>query len=646
MTSTAEPDVGTEPATPVMECDVVMKGGITSGVVYPKALSEIGATYRFRGIGGASAGAIGAAVGAAAEFGRDSGGFARMEALPAQVGDGRLAELFQPQQKTRPLLRLMLAATGADRPGVRRTGWRKYLAVVIAMFAAFPWASLLGLAPGIALVVYGTITGGPPGVLLIAAGVMLTVVGWLTAAVFRLKTHLTVHVPANLFGICRGLRTGNSPHPGFTEWLSTEIDEVAGLPPEARPLRFGHLWTRSLDLASIDTGERDIDLRMISTCLSQGRPYELPWDGRKFFYDPEIWTTLFPEDVMAALLSAPPPEPPPEEGETSSEWQWEEQHAAAHKPPLRRLPGPKHLPVIVATRLSLSFPLLISAVPLWTINYRSRRTRDTRDAYREALKSNTKPPTSGLEFAKLWFTDGGLCSNFPVHLFDAALARRPTFAINLGRFSPGQPIDQDQTRNVEYARSNSHRLLPPHVPIPDRGVAAVGGFASAAINTARTWQDSSQLDLPGFRDRIVRVLHTKHEGGMNLHMDGDTINGLADRGRAAGKIMVDQFTQPRYPLGNPTATGWDNHRWVRYRALLSCLPAWLTSYSRGRRALDIDPAHPPAYRLTKRSQQLAADLTEALDKAAAVLEAADEDALADLTGAPRPQGLIRRIPQI
>src|SRR5580658_3108667 len=123
MTSTSTSEI---PVAPAKQCDVVMKGGITSGVVYPKALSKIGASYRFRGVGGASAGAIGAAIGAAAEFGRSSGGFARMAALPGQLGDGRLAALFQPQASTRPLLRLMLTATGHDRPGAQRSGLGKY----------------------------------------------------------------------------------------------------------------------------------------------------------------------------------------------------------------------------------------------------------------------------------------------------------------------------------------------------------------------------------------------------------------------------------------------------------------------------------------------------------------------------------------
>ena len=48
-------------ATKRPECDVVMKGGITSGIVYPRAIARLAAHYRLRSVGGASAGAIAAA---------------------------------------------------------------------------------------------------------------------------------------------------------------------------------------------------------------------------------------------------------------------------------------------------------------------------------------------------------------------------------------------------------------------------------------------------------------------------------------------------------------------------------------------------------------------------------------------------------
>ena len=610
-------------ATPAAECDVVMRGGITSGVVYPKALSEIAAAYRLRCVGGASAGAIGAAAGAAAEFGRGEGGFEKLMALPARLGDGRLAALFQPQRSTRSLLRLMLTATGNDRPGPARTGLSRYAAMVAALFAGFPLASLVGLAPGLALAVGGVFAGGVAGVLLVVAGVLLAVTGWVVAVAIRLVSKLTVDTPANLFGVCRGLGA-DAAHPGLTDWLANQLDDLAGLPAGAPPLLFGHLWTGSTDPAAVPAGERAIDLRVISTCLSQSRPYELPTQARLFFYEPETWRTLFPAGVIDALLGAPEPQPLP--GDDPEAWRREEEAAANHSPALRRLPAPEHLPVIVAIRMSLSFPLLISAVPLWTIDRRRSGER--------------------LVFAKLWFTDGGFCSNFPVHLFDAALATRPSFSINLGRFSEGQTPSPDEADNVEYSRTNTSGLLPPYEAIPERGFGAVAGFARAAVDTARGWHDSTQLNLPGFRDRIVRVLQTDSEGGLNLHMNGATIDRLADRGQAAGRIMVEQFTQPRYPVSAPVATGWENHRWVRYRALLSCLPAWLMSYSSGREGLDIAPEKPPSLPLSAPAQALATELTRALDAAAAVVANAEPGALEQLTAAPRPLGAIRRIPQI
>jgi len=94
-----------------LECDIVMKGGITSGVVYPHAVCELAQTYRFKSIGGTSAGAIAAAATAAAELGRAEGGFNELARLPAWIGSGRnLLDLFQPQRSTRRLYAVVRSA--------------------------------------------------------------------------------------------------------------------------------------------------------------------------------------------------------------------------------------------------------------------------------------------------------------------------------------------------------------------------------------------------------------------------------------------------------------------------------------------------------------------------------------------------------
>ena len=55
---------------PERYCDIVMKGGITSGLIYPRAVAELAEVYRFKNIGGTSTGAIAAALTAAAEYRR------------------------------------------------------------------------------------------------------------------------------------------------------------------------------------------------------------------------------------------------------------------------------------------------------------------------------------------------------------------------------------------------------------------------------------------------------------------------------------------------------------------------------------------------------------------------------------------------
>ncbi len=97
-------------------CDLVMKGGITSGVVYPPAIVKLAQHYHFKNIGGTSAGAIAAALTAAAEFRRRETGeserFDLLAQLPAALcekgdtDDTQLFRLFQPVYCYRTIKRL------------------------------------------------------------------------------------------------------------------------------------------------------------------------------------------------------------------------------------------------------------------------------------------------------------------------------------------------------------------------------------------------------------------------------------------------------------------------------------------------------------------------------------------------------------
>jgi predicted acylesterase/phospholipase RssA len=54
------------------KCDIVMQGGVTSSIVYPGLVCKL-AGNQFQQIGGTSAGAIAAALTAAAEYARRKG---------------------------------------------------------------------------------------------------------------------------------------------------------------------------------------------------------------------------------------------------------------------------------------------------------------------------------------------------------------------------------------------------------------------------------------------------------------------------------------------------------------------------------------------------------------------------------------------
>jgi hypothetical protein len=128
---------------PDRTCDIVMKGGITSGVVYPHAVCELAQSYRFKSVGGTSAGAIAAAATAAAEYGRSRAGFNRLAELPAWIGAaGNLRSLFQPRRSTQRLFAVLIAALEGG-------AWK---AGRVAAFRHLPEA-LFGGAAGLGLLV-------------------------------------------------------------------------------------------------------------------------------------------------------------------------------------------------------------------------------------------------------------------------------------------------------------------------------------------------------------------------------------------------------------------------------------------------------------------------------------------------------------
>ena len=207
--------------------------------------------------------------------------------------------------------------------------------------------------------------------------------------------------------------------------------------------------------------------------------------------------------------------------------------------PLYFMPLAPDIPLVIAARLSLSFPGLISAVPFQAVDW-------TRAEQHRGIVT-------------VWFSDGGISSNFPMRFFDTAWPSRPTFGINLA------PQHPDQPEMVRRPPPGTAGRLPRYVPI-----ASLGDFAAAILDTMQNWADSTQITMPGFRDRIVEVRQRANEGGMNLQMPPDVIDGLARRGNDAGKnLAVGDAATPPFDFAL--------HRWMRYRNAMASLDDLLTA---------------------------------------------------------------------
>lgn len=604
--------MSTDPG-PRRYCDLVMKGGITSGVVYPPAVVELSKVFHFKNIGGTSAGAIAAAVTAAAEFGRQHNvdGFSKLASLPTDLGkpitpkgDSLLLSLFRPQKQTTPLFRILVASLGTKR--------FKPIKIALAAIRNFPVWATLGAIPGLVFTylciccAYGIFRW-----ISVLVGLLLIILGLVIGVVIGLYRKVTHAIPENHYGLSRGFTEGPHNVPVLTPWLSNLINETAGLEADGRPLTFGDLWG-----PDDNNEEHLINLQMMTTNLTTGRPYRLPFTENIFYFDPAEWSKFFPKNVIDWLTANSADEGEPEfEG-------------------LRQLPMAKNLPVIVATRMSLSFPVLLSAIPLYARDFGRTREEDQ------------KPQ-------KTFFSDGGICSNFPVHFFDAPLPRWPTFAINLKPFHPDHPnepvfMPKHNTGGITETFTNFDQGSGPN---------RLFGFVGALINTVRNWNDNMQTRLPGYRDRIAHVSLNKTEGGINLNMPPELIVELGKRGEMAADLLIKHFTS----AADEIDLSWDNQRWVRYRSMMGLLEERLKEIefavnnpaADDRSYLELilreaDEA-PNSYKWKNRSQRTFAykATLELMALAAKWNSLLAEDPNATFTtGAPRPKPELRVRPQV
>ncbi|MBD0371166.1 MAG: patatin-like phospholipase family protein [Pyrinomonadaceae bacterium] len=592
------------------ECDLIMKGGITSGIVYPPLVIKLSRKYRFRNVGGTSAGAIAAAVTAAAEHGRRFGGlgsraFKQLNAVKDWLGQGsHLRDLFQPTPKTRPLLDIFLYFSDERRKGWNKRPWEAVKTIRRALkerdAAAFEEGSrelqmsghAVGFGAALALSVISilfyyllavwvqgrTISWMdvllPMLILIVAATAFAGFAGNWAGGIVGSGKHLyriiTQDLKENLFGICDGV-SGDRPFnsPPLTEWLDRQINILAGLPSGGEPLTFGQLWRQEKE-----TDKKQIDLTMVTSNLSQAQPYILPFEGTLFLFNVKEFEELFPPNVMKHMTKHSSAVKEIKTGPLTTRYTAPEGYCF--------LPEAKDFPVIIATRMSLSFPVLISAIPLYTIMLDKELIEAQRSGHEVVLQSK--------HMQKNLFSDGGICSNFPIHFFDSWLPRRPTFGVNLTSLPENKlddyepesklkvskdekkkkmevPIDnyslateqaaveisskgKKETEQAVFLPGIRDEVLPTWVDIP-----SLPRFLGEIFNIAQNYRDNTQALLPGYRERIVSIALSDKEGGLNLEMDSDIIKEVVTKGEMAGDKLLQYFK-------------FEQHQWVRFRVLV------------------------------------------------------------------------------
>jgi predicted acylesterase/phospholipase RssA len=613
----------------LLDCDVVMAGGVTSGIIYPGAIAVIARRYSFHSIGGTSVGAIAAAVTAAAEYGRRTGrnlnAFAGIHALAKSLGEqahdgrSRLFHLFTPEETTKPLLALVTPIFGAGGPLRQIAGFLRFT------LSAWQIASPVAIAMLAGIILVGALVFGGHlilSVIALIAAVSLVLAVWLGMLVFVLQRHWLRAWRVNGYGICTGnmapefsKQADHAAFEGLTPWMHRVVQAAAGLELDDPPVTFGNLWNAPTSAGSSTTVEdptapRAIDLAMIASDISRNRMVQLPFleTPSPIYVETAILDQYFPPCIAT----------------------WMKERAGVYDERIEkredviRLPKPQDLPIVFGARVSLSFPVLLSALPLMTPDFAKGRSAN-----------------GCVPLRRVWFSDGGLTSNFPVYFFDSPIPSRPTFCLNLVDFDAEAPevetseiaVDQDGARGKANANSGSDarkaiaepraaertaenrpKLTPSGDPHPGDKVwnlismnkgnrfspasftafdtapgAGIVSFLKTLLNTARFCRDNQMLIAPGVRDRVVNIALRDDEGGLNLDMDSRMIADLDLRGRAAGLLIAARFDPKakRDPeTGEANTEIFANHRWVRFRNFMAAFEDLTRRFATSRRKSD------------------------------------------------------------
>jgi hypothetical protein len=467
---------------------------------------------------------------------------------------------------------------------------RKIPHVISLAFIAFPVSALTGISP--VLIYIWRTRYNSRDFLEWAAIIAAAVTGLFLAWLCKLLWLALRDLPRAGFGVCSGLTQTHHPSAALTDWLTDLFDRLAGTALNGSNASKDSLLTfGNLEAAGIE-------LKMMTTNLSVRRPYTLPFsvhpdhperDGRYSFKIDE-WHGYFPQRVMTWLL--------------------EHTIEVPRNPGYRYLPDTGNFPVIVAVRMSLSFPLLLSAVPLYRQDW----------TYCD--------PTERDQLRRCIFSDGGISSNFPIHFFDSLLPTRPTFAIELEKYSSLRlKSTRDEDRVYMPKQANQGFLL------PIDPIDSLAGFLGAIVDSARNWQDNLQRILAGYRERTAHVALTDNEGGLNLNMDPSLIAELNHLGHVAGTRML----------------GFDlkEHQWrrflVAYARLEDTFERMNTSYTGGFETFL--NTYPPNTQSYKPTQQWFDEVHARLRQLIAVTASWKEHPLRTKGDIPRPDTDLRITPK-
>jgi len=99
---------------------------------------------------------------------------------------------------------------------------------------------------------------------------------------------------------------------------------------------------------------------------------------------------------------------------------------------------------------------------------------------------------------RILFADGGISSNFPIHLFDTLLPERPTFAFSLDDLPEEDALGPERVFIPETARQG--------FGLPADEARSLTSFLGSIFSAAKDWQDQLLSTMPGQRERIARVL--------------------------------------------------------------------------------------------------------------------------------------------